>query len=71
MGTSSLESQDRLRREGAVAPRPEWMLGLGCVERRSSLGYERRLSTNLTPKSQDVFSLVNILFILCTLLGLG
>lgn len=57
MGTSSLESQDRLGRESAVAPEPEWLLGLGCAAR--SLGYERSLSRNLTPKLQDVFSLVN------------
>lgn len=55
MGTSSLENQDRLGRESAVAPEPEWLLGLGAEK---SLGYEGSLSTNSTPKLQFVFSLV-------------
>lgn len=55
MGTSSLENQDRLGRESAVAPEPEWLLGLDAEE---SLGYEGSLSTNSTPKLRLVFSLV-------------
>lgn len=55
MGTSSLENQDRLGRESAVAPEPEWLLGLGA-EKES--GLRGSLSTSFAPKLQFVFSLV-------------
>lgn len=37
-----------------------WMLGLGCIERRSILRYERSLNTNMAPKSQDYFHSMSI-----------